>query len=676
MAKKKKKTAEQKPEQTVVSEVPAPVRSELVLLRLGRSQGAKCLLFLALLICFAFLLYSRTLNAPFVFDDGQNIRDNAQMRVYHLSPSELFRAATAKPSPKRMVANLTFALNYYFGGYKLPGFHAVNILVHALTAFGLFLLACALLRSPWAMSRGLKPGLIPWFAALLFLAHPAETQAVSYIVQRMTSLATMFFVFSVYFYARLRELRPGWARALFMAACAACGLLAFGSKQIAATLPAVLILYEWFFVQDLDLKWLRRYGPWIAGAILVMVVMALVYTGFHPWQLMNAPYKVRDFTLPERVLTQFRVVVHYISLLVLPLPSRMNLDYAFPKSTGLFTPVSTFLCLVFIAGLLTSAAWTAKRHRLYSFAVLWFFGNLVIESTVLPLEMIFDHRIYLPSLMLFVAFSAAVSGKLPTKKAAAVLVAVLLALSALTALRNETWKDELSLFADVVKKSPEKARPNYTYCAVLYEHDRVPEAIPYCEKATRLNPLDPKGWFSLARACEHRSTSRPDLAEKYYRKALEVSPHHPKSSNALALLLAGQGKAAEALALTYDAVRTEPQNPVVQLNASQIMLVLNRPKEAELRLKAALDLDPGYARAHTNLGIVYAKQGKTDLAEREWNAALTGEEDDCVTLHNLGNLMEKQGRTAEALVYYKKALRARPDFGPSLDAVRRLARSR
>ena len=116
---------------------------------------------------------------------------------------------------------------------------------------------------------------------------------------------------------------------------------------------------------------------------------------------------MREFTLEERVLTQFRVVLYYLTLLVFPHPSRLNLDYDFPISKTLLDPPTTLICILIIAGLIGYSIWVAKRKPVLSYFILWYFGNLVIESSIFPLEMVYEHRLYLPAVGPFILFSIA-----------------------------------------------------------------------------------------------------------------------------------------------------------------------------------------------------------------------------------------------------------------------------
>jgi hypothetical protein len=134
--------------------------------------------------------------------------------------------------------------------------------------------------------------------------------------------------------------------------------------------------------------------------LVVLAIVALMYLGTHPVEKILSGYKARDFTPAQRVLTQFRVVIFYITLLIFPHPSRLNLDHDFPISNSLIDPVTTILSIGVIVGLMGLAIYKGKKERLLSFCILWFLANLVIESSVIGLEIIFEHRMYLPFMLL------------------------------------------------------------------------------------------------------------------------------------------------------------------------------------------------------------------------------------------------------------------------------------
>jgi len=222
-------------------------------------------LMLSSLALLVLLIYSNTLGGPFIFDDSHNIRDNPHIRLSRLTLEGITRAGLESPSSNRPVANISFALDYYFHQYNILGYHLVNILIHAATAILLYLFVKTTLSIPSLSSRYAHHGWIAFFAAFIWLAHPIQTQSVTYIVQRMNSMAAMFYVLSFLLYAKARlagEKRKKWA---LFAGCILSGILSLGSKEIAATLPFFIFLYEWYLFQDLSWTWLKRHLFPMAG---------------------------------------------------------------------------------------------------------------------------------------------------------------------------------------------------------------------------------------------------------------------------------------------------------------------------------------------------------------------------------------------------------------------------
>ena len=199
---------------------------------------------LLLFSVFIFLIYSNTLTGPFIFDDRPNIQQNSKIRLKHLSVPDLLTAGFESPSRRRPVSNISFALNYLFHGNNVVGYHFVNILIHIFNSILFYFLAKTTLNSPGLRRRYDQFMLvwIPFFAAFIWGLHPLQTQSVSYIVQRMNSLATLFYVLSILLYAKGRLTENRVSRRWFLAGCAASGIIAFGTKENTATLPFFILL--------------------------------------------------------------------------------------------------------------------------------------------------------------------------------------------------------------------------------------------------------------------------------------------------------------------------------------------------------------------------------------------------------------------------------------------------
>ena len=283
-------------------------------------------LMLSCLAILVFLIYSNTIQGPFTLDDKRNIQDNPHVRLTKLTLEGITRAGLESPASKRPVANISFALNYYFDHYNVVGYHLVNVLIHITTGILLYLFAKTTLNIPSLRSRYATDRRIPFFTAFLWLVHPIQTQSVSYIVQRMNSMAAMFYVLAFLLYVRGRLAKKEQRRWPWFVGCAFAGMLALGSKEIAATLLFFILLYEWYFFQDLGMAWLKRHLPHIIGALILLGLLTFLYLGSSPLEEILSGYQYRGFTLAERVLTEFRVVIFYISLLIFPI-IKFNIFY-------------------------------------------------------------------------------------------------------------------------------------------------------------------------------------------------------------------------------------------------------------------------------------------------------------------------------------------------------------
>jgi tetratricopeptide (TPR) repeat protein len=559
-------------------------------------QGPKYeTLLLALLAGIVILIYAGTLTTPFIFDDLYNIRENPHIQIPALSLKNLAWAGLKSPIASRPVANISFALNYYFHRYNLVGFHLVNILVHVATGIFLYFLVKATLQTPALRSRYEKQGWIPFLTAFIWMVHPVQTQSVAYLVQRMNSMAAMFYVLSMLLYVKFRlsacdaqaglaAIPPGRERKWpLLAGCVLAGLMAIGTKEIAATLPAFIILYEWYFFQRLSRKWARRNFLILAGILMFSIGLAMGYLDGNPIGKILAGYQNREFSPTQRQLTEGRVVVFYISLLLWPHPARLNLDHDFSLSYSLTNPPTTLFSGAAIAALIVLAVWIARREPLWSFAILWFFGNLIIESSVIGLELVFEHRNYLPSMFAILAIVSLVLRTVkPLPRFAGLGVVALcgvgILFTAWTYERNKVWADEISLYQDCAEKSPQKARPHNNLGAALSRRGRLQEAIENYQTALRI---------------------KPDYADAHYN---------------LGYALARQGHLNEGLAHLSESLRLQPKSLKTLNNIGVVLVLQERYPDAIHYFEEALKLNPTDADVHNNLGYALKSQGKTAAA--------------------------------------------------------------
>jgi tetratricopeptide (TPR) repeat protein len=469
-------------------------------------------------------------------------------------------------------------------------------------------------------------------------------------------------------YIKARSVGPpkkSWA--LYISSLLA-GFLAFASKEISATLPAFIILYEWFFFQDLDRSWLKRNLIRLLMLLPVLVLITILYLGIHPLERILATYEIRDFTLVQRVLTEFRVVVFYLSLLILPLPSRLNLQHDFVLSNSIVDPTSTLIAIITVVLLLGLSIFLARRDRLISFCILWFLGNLVIESSVIGLEIVYEHRNYLPSMLTLLMI---VSLALQYNRLQVYIIGVICSVALLFALwtyqRNYTWTDDLLLWQDSVDKSPLMARPRNNLANAHSRRGQHAAAIEQLELAIQLQPGNARTHFNLAN--EYREAKKANEAIKHYTVAIKFLPDFVFAHNNLAALLNDMGMTPQAIehylqALEIDPVFVEAHNNLGAAYAKQ-----GDYQKALQYYEKALSLNPGDVYAQKNIASVYnelgsqlAKQGMTSQAIEHYSQALRFWPAYADIHFNLGMQLAKQGMTSQAIEHYSQAIKIEPTF--------------
>ena len=355
----------------------------------------------------ALLAYSNTFHVPFQFDDRPIITQNPNVQIKGFTWDRVERLVknTYKESI-RVFSYFTLALNYYFGGFNVFGYHLVNFLVHVASGIFLYWFLMLTFNLPFLREKyGPISYKVALFSSLIFISHPIQTQSVTYIVQRMASMGGMFYLLSLVLYVKGR-LSTGRPRILYFAGTGLSYLVGIFSKENVAILPLFIALYEFYFFQKLDLSPKGRKVLFsLVGALFILGAFGFIIWGGRYINVIIEGYEYRTFTMSERVLTQSRIVLYYLTLLVFPHPSRLNLDYDFPISKTILDPPTTLISILIIAGLMGYSIWSARKKPVLSFFILWYFGNLVIESSIFPLEMVYEHRLYLPAVGPFVLFS-------------------------------------------------------------------------------------------------------------------------------------------------------------------------------------------------------------------------------------------------------------------------------
>ncbi|MFZ5861675.1 MAG: tetratricopeptide repeat protein [Nitrospirota bacterium] len=634
------------------------------------------LLAVALILAAVGIAYANSLDAEFQSDDLTFTAD-ATLRLQELSASALGRAVWHR----RPVASLTFALNHYWGGDRVIGYHVVNVAIHAATALVLYALLVLIGRLPRVRDRmGPLPAPAALVAALLWAMHPVHTQAVTYVVQRMTSLASLFYVLALIAYLNGR-LCGGRRRVLWWAASLGAGALALGSKEIAATLPFAVLLAEVCLFQP-DPRAFRRAA---VGAALVLVPIGIVAVfaaqdkvGGSFWTQLTAHRSVKEeFTFTEHLLTEGRVIVHYLTLLVFPHPSRLTFDYAFPLSRGWFDPWSTLAGWLTVLGAIGWALARIRRSPVTAFGMLWFFLNLAIESSVIPLDLAYEHRLYLPSMgpAILLAFAGAwawARWTAPGWRAvqAVAAAAVIVTGAGWTIERNRVWATEFSLWSDTVAKAPANARALGGLAMAYRDRGELARAVDLLREAVRVYPKYHNGYGQLGLALLDGGDLDGALAA--FVRAHELDPNDPQDTYHLGVVYQKLGKPDEATRAFQDTIRLKPDDAEAHNNLGALYQDKGRWQDALAEYRIAARLDPALPQAHYGMGRVFERLGQADAAIRAYRAAIQSNPRHLDAHVALAGLYLAGGDKPAAADTFEAALRLAPDVPEGQYQVARL----
>lgn len=506
---------------------------------------------------------------------------------------------------------LTFALNWYVSKDDTFTFHTVNISIHILTALFLYLTIYHILTKTFYSTKNPIPPssaqLTALLAVLLWALNPIQTQAITYIIQRMASMASMFYIMAMFFYLRARSAMTTRSKVTTFTVTTLCFLLAMGSKENTITLPIALVLLELLFLQNLEQEKTKQrlIVIFFSICILFFLLGSFLFLNGEPLSFLNS-YKSRSFTFVERVLTEPRVVLNYLYQIFYPVTSHLSFGHDIVLSQSLLKPWTTLSAIITLTLLLISGLLTYRKAPFYSFAVLFFFLNHVIESTVIPLELIFEHRNYLPSMFLFVPVALILlygikhlQKRTPLLSKTLILFSILLVLISgfSTYSRNGVWATEGTLWEDTHKKAPHSARAAHNLGRWHRQHGQFKEALTLFQKAEQNSAHSANPAYTKANALNGQGTifyytDSPERAIETFKNALATYPSFEASRKNLALTFLQIQQWPEALQESSILIDTYPNNSEYLYIHAIALLRNEQPKLSLSYAEAALQKSP------------------------------------------------------------------------------------
>lgn len=691
---------------------------------------------LILIAAITLVIYSNAYKVPFVFDDAAQIEHKEKIRDL----KNYFSLKGIKSH--RPIVEFSFALNYQLGKLNPVGYHLVNIFIHMTNGVLVYFLALNVFgrltsfqseqggspvvpESPRkrktktrrsisairksnaaALSSSKIPSMALW-VALFFVVHPIQTQAVTYIVQRYTSMSAMFFLASVLLYIQGRKLQLNieglrenrtqgddllkaddgnkrstvfsYAILFYFVACILSGVFAFLSKENAATLPGIILLVEYFLFDRSWRGWKKKL-IWLVPLGALLAFLALYFlSATRGLKLENLLEDVSILTRETRTVdrwsylyTQFNVFVGYIRLLFFPVGQ--NVDPMYPFKGGFFEGF-TPLAFVFIMVIILFGIWNIRKRPTVSFGVFWFFIALSIESSIFPIsDAMFEHRLYLP------VFGFAVSTvymvfELFSRRSVwrnLFLGVALIALGVGTYLRNNIWQDPLSLWADSVYKNPDNYRAHNNLGAELSDRGHLRRAVREYSKALKIRPDFADANNNLGNALIRQGQF--EEAVRYLSKALKAKPRFAGAHNNMGVALASKGDLDGAIRHFKIALRKKPRYVEAHNSLGNALAQKGLVEDAMKEWSKAVELDPRYAEPHYNMGIVFEQRGDTKDAKKCFAEAVRINPDYAQAYSKLGFISARQGDYESAMRLFSKALGINPRLANAQKGFREMIR--
>ncbi len=636
-----------------------------------------------LLLTLAILLvYGNTLFHSFHFDDIPSILEKPWIRGLDKIPEFIFSVWS------RPLVILSFNINHAISGFNVWSYHAFNILFHVLATCLVYRLC--VLTERVAGHRNAQSGTrgsgVPLFSAFVFALHPLSTQSVTYISSRSTILVTIFYLATlILFFKGLLKLKESPATDLrtrlftagYWSATAGCLFLGFLSKQTIVTLPVMLFLFHFYFSSSLPFsKWFKGQIKWIA-VISVPLAGAITWKHFLGGGIVSA--SPTPFSASSYFLTQtFVIPFEYFRKLFFPFNLNIDIDSPVLSDWSLWANWAGLAILVSYAGLCALAA----RHREDSlnrrwigFGMIWILVTLLPTSSFVPLlDVTVEHRTYLPmvgfsfflggllrELANRLAGSASGSNVFGDRALSAVKVCSVLLLifySAGVVQRNTVWKDEVSLWSDAKKKSPNLVRPYNNLGEAYDKRGKYDKAIVEFEAALQLNPTY---FFALNNLGNvYGKQKNYPTAIVYFEKALKQKPDYSPAHYNLARGLHLMGKPDAAIQSYRRAIQFNPYFEQAFYNLANLLLEVRKPKKAITNFIEFLKMQPDHARARFGLGNAYAVQGQLDLAYAEYQRSAALDPAFVFPQVNMANIEMQKGNIKRAIEIYNGVLSRNP----------------
>jgi Flp pilus assembly protein TadD len=539
------------------------------------SAGASAWLAIVVLAAAVGAVYGRSLDAPFLFDDDVSVLTNGSIRsLWPLMGTSDHRGPLNPPieipTSARPLVNLSFALNYYFGGVDPRGYRAVNIVLHVLCAMLLWAVVRRTLRPPFFDERVQRAaGPLALAVALLWAVHPLATEAVVYVTQRTELMVVFFYLATLYFSLRYWAAASQASRRTWLSLATLACLAGAASKEVVVTAPLVVLLFEWTFFGRSLREIVRCSWPLYVGLFASWVLIAVLQLGA-PRNL-SAGFGA-GVPLFEWWCTQAQILVMYLKLAAWPTP--LLVHYRMPQLETIQAAWPYVLAVAALAFVTLGLLWRRNAVGLLVACVL-----LILAPThVVPIvtEVAAERRMYLPLAGLVALLVVGMywclqrlvrrpAAQWPLAAGGTVVLILASVYGVASARRLETYHDLVALWQEVVDRQPANQIAQMNLAVALSRVGHSPGAI------------------------------------EHFRAALQLQPDFEQARYALGMALAADGQNEAAIAELQTVVRQKPDAYRIRNNLGVVLFAAGRLDEAIAEFEKTLELRPDFVEAQENL---------------------------------------------------------------------------